>query len=160
MGMARDYGRVGESEGTLSMMRARNAELFVEVQRADTKATALCGVAGGLLALVAAVWVASPVGGALGPVLAIVAVLLGSAMGAALVALRPVLPRGAGLGWGLGGAVRRTDVEVLTCQETGRLAVFEELARRKFGAVRWSVDLVIAALAMAGMGLLMVLLAP
>ncbi|MFB7360291.1 hypothetical protein [Streptomyces gardneri] len=142
------------------MLRARNAELFVEVQRADTKATALCGVAGGLLALIAGVWVASPDGDPLGPVLAVVAVLLGSAVGAALMALRPVLPRGAAFGWGARDAVQRTDVESLTHQEVGRLAVFEVLARRKFGAVRWSVDLVVAALAMAGMGLLIVLLTP
>ncbi|MGW7307267.1 hypothetical protein ACWGI1_17005 [Streptomyces sp. NPDC054835] len=160
MGKQRGYGRAGENAGALSMMRARNAELFVELQRADTKATALCGVAGGLLALVAGVWVASPVGGPLGPVLAVVAMLLGSAVGAALVALRPVLPRGTGAGWGTRGVAQRTDVKSLTRQEAGRLAVFEVLARRKFGAVRWSVDLVVAALAMAGMGLLIVLLAP
>ncbi|MEV7536406.1 hypothetical protein ACIQNV_38865 [Streptomyces hydrogenans] len=144
----------------LSMLRARNAELFVEVQRADTKATALCGVAGGLLALVAGIWVASPLGSPLGPVLAVVAVLLGSAVGAALMALRPALPRGTGVGWGSRGIAQRTDVESLTRQEASRLAVFELLARRKFGAVRWSVDLVVAALAMAGMGLLIVLIAP
>ncbi|MFJ7961700.1 hypothetical protein ACIQ62_35970 [Streptomyces sp. NPDC096319] len=153
------HGRTGEGEEALSVLRARNAELFVEVQRADTKATALCGVAGGLLALVAGVWVASG-GGPLGPVLAVVAVLLGSAVGTALMALRPVLPRGAVFGWGAGGGAQRADVASLTHQEVGRLAVFEVLARRKFGAVRWSVDLVVAALAVAGMGLLIGLLAP
>ncbi|WP_329417084.1 hypothetical protein [Streptomyces sp. NBC_01268] len=142
------------------MLRTRNAELFVEVQRADTKATALCGVAGGLLALIAGVWVTSPGGGPIEPVLMAIAVLLGSAVGTALMALRPVLPRGAAFGWGAAGVAQRTDVESLTHQEVGRLAVFEVLARRKFGAVRWSVDFVIAALAMAGMGLLIALLAP
>ncbi|MFF0478527.1 hypothetical protein [Streptomyces sp. NPDC004284] len=137
------------------MLRARSAELFVEVQRADTKATALCGVAGGLLALVAGVWVSSPVGGPVGPVLVVVAVLLGAAVGAALMALRPVLPRGVGFGWEGGG-----DLEGLIRQEAGRMAVFEELVRRKFGAVRWSVDLVVAALAVAGLGLLIVLCTP
>ncbi|MFF3606740.1 hypothetical protein [Streptomyces sp. NPDC002463] len=150
---SRSAARKGEA--SLEVLRARSAELFVEVQRADTKATALCGVAGGLLALVAGVWVSSPAGGSVGPVLVVVAVLLGAAVGAALMALRPVLPRRVGFGWEAGG-----DLEGLMRQEAGRMAVFEGLARRKFGAVRWSVDLVVAALAVAGLGLLIVLCAP
>ncbi|MEU9705246.1 hypothetical protein [Streptomyces sp. NPDC047981] len=129
--------------------------MFVEVQRADTKATALCGVAGGLLALVAGMWVSSPVRGLVGPVLLVVAGLLVAAVGAALMALRPVLPRGVSSAWEADG-----DPEGLIRQEAGRMAVFERLSRRKFGAVRWSVDLVIAALAVAGLGLLIALYAP
>ncbi|MFF3326973.1 hypothetical protein [Streptomyces sp. NPDC002889] len=46
-------------EGKLA---SRSGEMFVEVQRADGKATALCAVAGGLLAVVGAALVALGLG--------------------------------------------------------------------------------------------------
>lgn len=67
---------------------------FVEVQRADTKATALCGIAGGLLAAGVAVLTSAhgmPLIGVFSLVL--MCLLLMAAIGAALLALRPVVPR-------------------------------------------------------------------
>lgn len=74
------------------------AEMFVEVQRSDTKATTLCGVTGGLLAVDAAALSAAPRPSWLpGAALACAAVLLGIALVVALSAIRPVLPRRGGL---------------------------------------------------------------
>ncbi|WP_073502806.1 Pycsar system effector family protein [Actinacidiphila paucisporea] len=145
------------------------AAMFVEVQRADTKATTLCGVAGGLLAVGAAAlssvarsgWVAVAV-------LACAAVLLGAALVTALSAIRPVVPRGgefrsfAGAGqeeerpghtlaaFGVTNSSERARVEA------ERLALYSGLAQRKFRAVKWAVDLTATALGVAGIGLLSV----
>jgi len=134
---------------------------IVEVQRADTKATALCGVAGGLLAV--GVAVLSGVGEMPRAVvcsLVLVFVLLVAAVGAALLALRPVVPK-TGLDSELVGEVTPLrGVTVVSGRrierrlETRRLHVLARLADRKLRSVRIAVDLVLSALLVAGMGLL------
>ncbi|MGI5473264.1 hypothetical protein [Streptomyces sp. CA-132043] len=142
-------------------LRERAERAFVEVQRADTKATALCGVAGGLLAVEVAVL--SSIGSMPRTVvwcLALVSVLLLAAVGAALLALRPVVPRN-GLDTELvGDAVSQRD-DLLSAgrseerrREMRTLRVLAYLADRKLRSVRVAVDLVLAALLVAGMGLL------
>ncbi|MDT0408308.1 MULTISPECIES: hypothetical protein [Streptomyces] len=136
---------------------------FVEVQRADTKATALCGIAGGLLA--AGVAVLSSAHG-MPPIsvlsLVLMCLLLMAAIGAALLALRPVVPR-AGLHTELmGEALVHHRVGVNTAAhgelerhvEGRRLQVLAWLADRKLRAARLAVDFALAALLMAGMCLL------
>ncbi|PJE97214.1 hypothetical protein CUT44_13815 [Streptomyces carminius] len=147
-------------------LRGRAAELFVEVQRADSKATALCGLAGGLLAVVIAAL--SALGDAAWVVkvaLASACGLLGAALVAALLAIRPVLPRGRAL-MGVeipspdGGlealvaalaAMSREEQLRADALQVTRLAL---LAYRKFRAIRVAVDLTASALGMAGIGLL------
>jgi hypothetical protein len=143
--------------------------MFVEVQRADTKATTLCGVAGGLLAVDAAALSSVPRSGRLAiAVLACVAVLLGAALVAALSAIRPVVPRGGEFrsfavadreeersGNALAAfAVRNADERAR--MEAARLALYSGLAQRKFRAVKWAVDLTATAAGVAGIGLLSV----
>ncbi|MFJ9981519.1 hypothetical protein [Streptomyces cyaneofuscatus] len=136
---------------------------FVEVQRADTKATALCGIAGGLLA--AGVAVLSSAHG-MAPIavffLVLMCLLLMAAIGAALLALRPVVPS-AGLHTELmgealvhhrDGVSRTTHWELERHIEDRRLRVLAWLADRKLRAARLSVDFALAALLMAGMCLL------
>ncbi|KAA0927008.1 Pycsar system effector family protein [Streptomyces apricus] len=149
----------------LARLRAMSADMTVELQRADTKATALCGAVGGLGAAgVTAVPVldASPF---LGLALSAASLLLIAALGAALQALRPMLPR-RGAQHGLLTAGRSTDARQLVaslaglgyeghrCMEERRLAVIAVLARRKFRAVRLAADLVSIALLVAEIGLL------
>lgn len=149
-------------------------DMFVEVQRADTKATALCGVTGGLLAVVAGTALSTPVGASsmLGAALSLVGALLGAALISALRALRPVFPKDNRLVW-RGSFLRQesrcvqvptafvlcrvSSAERLPC-EAERLALLTALARRKFRAIRGSVDLTVAALGVAGLGLLLVFL--
>ncbi|MDF3292358.1 hypothetical protein P3G67_24600 [Streptomyces sp. RB6PN23] len=136
---------------------------FVEVQRADTKATALCGIAGGLLAAGVAVLSSAhgmPMIGMYSLVL--MCLLLMAAIGAALLALRPMVPR-AGLHTALmGEAVVHHRVGVSTASrgelerqvEVHRLQVLAWLADRKLRAARLAVDFALAALLVAGMCLL------
>nr|WP_237556541.1 Pycsar system effector family protein [Streptomyces sp. SID5464] len=141
--------------------------MFTEVQRADTKAAALCGVAGGLLAVDAAAVSALPSAGALlTAVLAGVAVLLGLSLIAALSAIRPVLPRGGRLrvfareavdcsrSEEVLSAVAAMSVDGPARAEAERLALFTALAGRKFRTVRRAADLIAAAVTLAGIGLL------
>lgn len=91
--------------------------------------------------------------------------LLAAAVGAALWALRPALPRGGAPGELL-GLRREVDAGALVASfavmssesqqrlEERRLSVMAVLARRKFRAVRLAADLVMVSLAMAGIGLL------
>ncbi|MGW4759416.1 Pycsar system effector family protein [Streptomyces chartreusis] len=146
-------------------LRAMAADMVVELQRADGKAAALCAAAGGLLT--AGVAMLSGVDGPWGLVVALLAalLLLAAAVGAALWALRPALPR-AGTPGELLGLRRGADAVPLVASfavmsgesqqrlEERRLSVMAVLARRKFRAVRLAVDLVMVALAMAGIGLL------
>ncbi|MBT2508515.1 hypothetical protein J7I98_22020 [Streptomyces sp. ISL-98] len=141
------------------------ADMVVELQRADAKATALCGAAGGLLT--AGVAMLSGVDAPRGLVVALLlaSLLLAAAVGVALWALRPVLPR-AGASGELLGLRRGVDAGPLVASfaemscasqqhlEEKRLSVMAVLARRKFRAIRLAVDLVVVALAMAGIGLL------
>uniref|UniRef100_A0AAU1TYY1 DUF5706 domain-containing protein n=1 Tax=Streptomyces sp. NBC_00119 TaxID=2975659 RepID=A0AAU1TYY1_9ACTN len=143
------------------------AEMFVEVQRSDTKATTLCGVTGGLLAVDAAALSTVPRSSWL-PVaaLACAAVLLGTALVFALSAIRPVLPRRGGLRTFAGPVPEQGGAEVVVSTfsamgsgqrvlaEAERLVLFAGLAQRKFRAVKWSVDLTATALGMAGIGIL------
>lgn len=88
----------------------------------------------------------------------LVGALLGAGVVAALGALRPVLPENARLDGReveFGGGV---DEQLR--YEVERLDALEALARRKFGAIRWSVDLIFTALGVAGLGLLITFLAP
>ncbi|MFE9338628.1 hypothetical protein [Streptomyces sp. NPDC007063] len=150
------------------LLGERASEAFTEVQRADTKATTLCGLAGGLLTLTGTVLVqAQDRSWVLVYGLAAVCSLLTGAVVAALGALRPVLPR-AGLpavlaaeaGCGEGGEHGRQAVEAGTLSLTGaapharRLRVMAALAGRKLRAVRLDVDLVRTALVVAGLALL------
>ncbi|MGW7521839.1 Pycsar system effector family protein [Streptomyces sp. NPDC054796] len=149
-------------------VRAEAAEMFVEVQRADAKGTALCGVAGGLLALDTAVLPsASERSGPAVAFLVCAAVLLGAALVAAISAVRPVLPRGGGLrvficaGAGASAqheevlpGVRLVDADEQLGVEAERLMLFTWLASRKFRAIRWAADFTSAAMPMAGIGLL------
>ncbi|MFE1947080.1 Pycsar system effector family protein [Streptomyces massasporeus] len=163
---------IGEGFGSTGLvgrgwLEAKAAEMFTEVQRADTKATALCGVAGGLLAVDAAAVSALPsAGGLSAAVLAGVAVLLGLSLIAALSAIRPVLPRGGRLrvfareavdcsrSEEVLSAVAAMSVDGPVRAEAERLALFTALAGRKFRAVRRAADLLAAAVALAGIGLL------
>ncbi|WP_318218762.1 Pycsar system effector family protein [Streptomyces sp. SCL15-6] len=145
--------------------------MFTEVQRADTKATTLCGVAGGLLAVDAAVLSGVPKSAWL-PVAALVsaAVFLGLALFMAMVAIRPVLPREGGLRAFASPFRRHRASESLhtasvagmdeqVCTETERLELFMALAHQKFRAVKWAVDFTATALFVAGIGLLLLYLA-
>jgi hypothetical protein len=154
------------SQRQMEWLRERAADAFTEVQRADTKATALCAVAGGLLTVDVAVL--SQVGSRswlLVCGLAVVCVLLGVAVGVALRVLRPVVPK-AGLCEELAVGTGARDAETFVSAATevslgverrmaaGRLWMLTALADRKLRAVRVAVDLVLAALIMAGLGLL------
>jgi hypothetical protein len=167
-----DVPHIGEDFGaTCSVGRrwleAKAAEMFTEVQRADTKAASLCGVAGGLLAVDAAALSTLPSSRHfLGTVLAGVAVLLGMSLVAALSAIRPVLPRGGRLRVFAHCAVDCSrPADVLSAfaamnadgpvrAEAERLALLTALAGRKFRAVRWAVDLTATAVTLAGIALL------
>ncbi|MFD7408581.1 Pycsar system effector family protein [Streptomyces sp. NPDC059866] len=143
------------------------AEMFVEVQRSDTKATTLCGVTGGLLTVDAAALSTVPWSRWL-PVaaLACAAALLGMALVVALFAIRPVLPRRGGLRTFAGPVPEQGGAEDIVSAfsamgsgqrvlaEAEQLVLFARLAQRKFRAVRWAVDLTATAVGMAGIGLL------
>ncbi|MGW3425984.1 Pycsar system effector family protein [Streptomyces phaeochromogenes] len=159
-------GAAGADRQEVQRIRALAADMVVELQRADGKATALCGAAGGLLTV--GVAMLSGLGAApwaLVAALLSASMLLVVAVGAALWALRPVLPQTGSPG-ALFGVPRRGDIRPLVASlaemsdadqlrlEEERLAVLAVLARRKFRAVRAAVDLVVAALTMAGIGLL------
>ncbi|MFD3582872.1 hypothetical protein [Streptomyces sp. NPDC058683] len=136
---------------------------FVEVQRADTKATALCGIAGGLLAAGVAVLSSTHGMPLIGMCpLVLMCLLLMASIGAALLALRPVVPR-VGLHAELVNeavvdhrigvsAVARMELE--QHGEARRLHVLAWLADRKLRAARLAVDFALAALLMAGICLL------
>ncbi|MFB6755724.1 hypothetical protein ACFCX6_32960 [Streptomyces sp. NPDC056353] len=147
--------------------------MFTEVQRADTKATTLCGVAGGLLTVDAAVLMGIHTSAWLPmTALACAAVFLGLALLMAMVAIRPVLPREGGLRTftRLPSDGRRTGenqpaasavgvgVDERTHAETERLKLFMSLAYQKFRAVKWAVDFTATGLIMAGIGLLLLYL--
>ncbi|WP_394436099.1 hypothetical protein [Streptomyces sp. SGAir0957] len=132
---------------------------FVEVQRADTKATALCGVAGGFLA--AGIAVLSSARG-VPPVcrllVLLVCVLLVCAVGAALCALRPVVPR-EGLRTVLARRAGGSSPHSGGVSDGGGRSeccfqVLARLADRKLRTVRFSTDLVLVALVVAGICLL------
>ncbi|MGW2327940.1 hypothetical protein ACWC5C_19475 [Streptomyces sp. NPDC001700] len=136
---------------------------FVEVQRADTKATALCGIAGGLLAAGVAV-LSSTSGMPRISVFSLVVMCLLplAAIGAALLALRPVVPQ-SGLRDALMaeaavhhrcGVSAATRGEFERHVEARRLGVFAWLADRKLRTARLAVDFALAALLVAGMCLL------
>nr|WP_143657489.1 Pycsar system effector family protein [Streptomyces sp. alain-838] len=156
----------------LHRLRSEAAGMFAEVQRADTKATALCGVAGGLLAVDAAVLSGSSTSAGL-PVaaLALAAVLLGLALCMAMAAIRPVLPREGGLRTFTGPPPPRhrvsqeqrvaslaQGVDEQLRLEAERLELFMSLAHHKFRAVKWAVDFTATALIVAGIGLLLLYL--
>ncbi|MER7702543.1 Pycsar system effector family protein [Kitasatospora sp. NPDC097605] len=148
------------------VLGARSAAVLVELQRADGKAAALCALAvGTLTAAVAAVRAWST-----GPVLLAGAVMCGcgfllAATVAALFAIRPVLPRGRSLAElepFPSGSVTTSALVDLTRFDRATLVEFEAqrlwrlagLAERKFRAVRASVDMIVAAGTVTGIGLL------
>ncbi|TXS71634.1 hypothetical protein [Streptomyces sp. sk2.1] len=145
--------------------------MFVEVQRADTKATALSGVTGALLAITAGTALSTPVNSSrmLSVAAALVGALLGAALVSALIALRPIFPKDDGLVWreefvGGGSGSRNSSASVprrpVSCTELPeREAVLTTLARQKFRAVKVAVDLTVAAISMAGLVLLLTFLA-
>ncbi|MCX4529830.1 MULTISPECIES: hypothetical protein [unclassified Streptomyces] len=145
--------------------------MFVEVQRADAKATALSGVTGALLAIVTGTALSSLVGSShlLAAALAGAGSLLGAALISALRALRPVFPKDDRAVWRenlLGGEGGRTADEPAGRAgsapalegETERGVALTALARRKFRAIKLAIDLTVAAIAMAGLGLLLAFL--
>ncbi|MGY0055099.1 Pycsar system effector family protein [Streptomyces sp. LZ34] len=147
-------------------LRGCATHAFTEVQRADTKATALCGVAGGLLTVgVAALPHACSRSWILASSLVLTCVLLGAAVGAALWVIRPAVPK-TGLRTELVGGVDAQDPETFVSAvtqvqgdaersvEARRLWMLAALAARKLHAARIAVDLILAALAVAGLGLL------
>ncbi|MFG2116669.1 hypothetical protein ACGFRB_29205 [Streptomyces sp. NPDC048718] len=164
-------GSVVRAEGALSCevvgrIRTRAAELFVEVQRADTKATVLCGLDVALLAVVvAALPVAAEAGWVVRTTLAVMCAGAASALVAALLALRPVLPGGTAL-TGMDGPcpdeVPEAVVAVAEWQAAGGLyradawnvARLAALAHRKFRIIKVAVDLTVVTLGVAGIGVL------
>ncbi|MFI6403959.1 hypothetical protein [Streptomyces sp. NPDC050548] len=147
----------------LQQLQGHAERAFVEVQRADTKATALCGIAGGLLAAGVAVLSSTDVLPSIGVFsLLLMCLLLLFAIGAALLVLRPVVP-GAGLRAELMaeavvhlrfGVSAAAHGELERHVEARRLRVLAWLADRKLRAVRLAVDFSLAALLMAGICLL------
>ncbi|MET8289508.1 hypothetical protein ABZV80_30355 [Streptomyces sp. NPDC005132] len=146
-------------------VKERDGRAFAEVQRADSKATTVCGVAGGLLALSAtALSQRTNVSGVTAAMLSIECHLLVAAVGVALLALRPVLPRGGLRGelaslYGQHGCDSSagsslTDGNSRRGGEELRLRALSQLADRKLRLVRLAGDLVLVALPVAGMGLL------
>ncbi|MET8183782.1 Pycsar system effector family protein [Streptomyces sp. NPDC005336] len=147
-------------------LAGRSAEMFVEVQRADAKAAALCAVAGGLLAVVGAALAALAHGAHLSSaVLGCSCVLLSAALVTALLAIRPVLPHGSaltGLERARAGATAEDVMAALQAMSSGdrvrveadRLSLRASLARRKYRAIKASVDLLITAIIVTGIGLL------
>ncbi|MFJ4518976.1 hypothetical protein [Streptomyces sp. NPDC088816] len=158
-------GGTAGADGQTLRLRAMAADMMVELQRADTKATAVCGAAGGLLAVGVAVLSGVNVPRRLGLALLAASLLLTSAAGVALWALRPVLPRSGAPGELL-GLRRGSDAGLLVASFSGmssarrqhsaenRLSVMAVLARRKFRAVRLAVNLVLVAMMVAEIGLL------
>ncbi|MFF1519732.1 hypothetical protein [Streptomyces sp. NPDC058305] len=146
-------------------VKERDGRAFAEVQRADTKATTLCRVAGGLLALTAtALSQQADTPGVSVVMLSAGCLLLVSAVGVALLALRPVLP-GGGLTTELarslcgqcdGDRSPGCSPMAAACRGGGelRLGVLAGLADRKLRLVRLAGDLILAALPLAGIGLL------
>jgi hypothetical protein len=144
--------------------------MFVEVQRADTKSTALCGVTGALLAITAGTALSTPVGSShlLSAAVALVGTLLGAALVSALTALRPIFPKDDGLVWreefvgGESGSMHASASiarRAANCTELSeREAALTTLARRKFRAIKVAVDLTVAAISMAGLVLLLTFL--
>ncbi|MFI6348471.1 hypothetical protein [Streptomyces sp. NPDC050560] len=141
--------------------------MFVEVQRADAKATALCGVTGALLAITAGTGLSTSVGSSrlLSLAITLVGTLLGTALASALTALRPVFPKDDGLIWRevfacgdrhASGSVPRGSASCPRSPE--REAALITLARRKFRAIKVAVDLTVASIVVAGLVLLLTFL--
>ncbi|MFD6875352.1 MULTISPECIES: hypothetical protein [unclassified Streptomyces] len=146
--------------------------MFIEVQRADTKAAALFGVTGGLLAASVACFLsdsARRVGWPLLAPLGGLSLLLIAAVIAALTALRPALDwrceltvssesdiggDSNSLGW-----IQSLEEGQLRA-EAARLVMLRTLARRKYWLIRLAVDLIVTAHAVAGLSLLIILLTP
>ncbi|MFJ3905457.1 hypothetical protein [Streptomyces sp. NPDC090025] len=141
--------------------------MFVEVQRADTKAAALFGVAGGLFAAAVACALSNNAYRAGWPLLAPLGVtflLLMASVLALLTALRPAL------GWRCDPYARREeDIDTTSVvlewirsldelhqlhAEAERLVMLRSLARRKFRLIRLAVGLIMAAHGVAGSTLL------
>ncbi|WP_381803934.1 Pycsar system effector family protein [Streptomyces niveus] len=161
----RTGGVVGADGQQVLRLRAMAAGMVVELQRADAKATALCGAAGGLLT--AGVAMLSGIDAPRGLVVALLlaSLLMAAAVGTALWALRPALPRTGAPGELLGlrreadaGSLVASFAEMNNARQQHlaeeRLSVMAVLARRKFRAVRLTVDLVVVALTIAGIRLL------
>ncbi|MDH6542948.1 hypothetical protein [Streptomyces sp. SPB4] len=139
--------------------------MFVEIQRADTKATALCGVTGALLAIVVGTALSAQVGPSrpLAVSMALTGLLLAAALVAALRALRPVFPRNDGLVWRDESVFRGSDPVGTSAAPEGQAdgsAALTALARRKFRAIKLGVDLTVAGIGVAGLGLLLTFAMP
>lgn len=92
--MGRRAGDVARADGQQMLrLRAMAADMVVELQRADAKATAVCGAAAGLLTAGVATLCGVNAPSGLEVALLSTSLLLTAAVGAALWALRPVLPR-------------------------------------------------------------------
>ncbi|MEW1926772.1 Pycsar system effector family protein [Streptomyces sp. NPDC088360] len=167
MSEARDEAQVATHDVLVGeKLRSRGAEMFVEVQRADGKAAALCAVAGGLLTVAGAALSVM----AQGPrpptaILVCSCLLFGSALVAALLAIRPVLPEDRSLTGLEGICAGSTAAELVAAfqamnrpdhmhVEAERLTVLTALACRKFQALKMSADLNVAGILVAGIGLL------
>ncbi|WP_129837905.1 Pycsar system effector family protein [Streptomyces sp. RFCAC02] len=143
------------------------AVMFTEVQRADSKATTLCGVAGGMLGVdIAALSAVRECGGLPLITQTTATILLAVALITAMYAIRPALPRDGRLrtfactapandqsesGWPACSVVCGGDH---LRAEAARLAMFTTLAQQKFRAIKWAVDFVATATTVATLGLL------
>ncbi|MGW0547731.1 hypothetical protein [Streptomyces altiplanensis] len=141
--------------------------MFVEVQRADTKAAALFGVAGGLLAVVVACALSESTHRMGWPLLVPLGALslpLLAAVIAALTALRPALDWRCDLPLQEEGCFDGSTIHPQWLQSLGeqrqlpaeaeRLAMLRALARRKYWLIRLAVDLIMTAHGVAGSTLL------
>lgn len=170
-----DRAGVGTSTPLLQQqtewLREHAGAAFAELQRADAKATAVCGIAGGLLTV--CIGMLSRLGGLPWPLmsmLVLACLLLAGGVSAALWVLRPVAPQ-MGLRRELVGGTDAPDVEAFTIAASRRNAEAEQraqarrlwmlahLAGRKLRMIRLAVDLVVMATVLAGTGLLITCLA-
>lgn len=153
--------------GALDTLRLRSAEMFVEVQRADAKAAALFGVAGGLLAAAVACALTDSARRAGWPLLAplgALSLLLMAAVVAVLAALRPALnwrcdapvQQSGNINGGSGVLdwAQSLDEQGQLRAEVKRFVMLRTLARCKYRLIRLAVDLIATAHGVAGMALL------
>ncbi|MFD8600083.1 Pycsar system effector family protein [Kitasatospora sp. NPDC059646] len=144
----------------------RSAAVMVDLQRADGKAAALCALASGTLAAVVAAAPVWSTGELVTAAMLVGCVLLLASAVAALLAIRPVLPRGrlsaelepfepdAVRGSGLTAPTVLDEVTLLAL-EVQRLRRLAVLVEQKYRVIKVAVDLVASAGTVTGIGLLM-----
>ena len=162
-----DGSCAANDHGARHGLAAEVAVMFAEVQRADSKATTLCGIAGGMMGVdIAALSAARECGWLPLITLTTAAALLAVALIIAMSAIRPALPRDGRLRTfaGTTPANDQSEGSSPACPtgcgdghlraDAAKLALFTALAQQKFRAVKWAVDFVATATAVATLGLL------